>query len=43
MKEPYCSEGTDVYLIAFFFQAIITRTTDKLAQKRKNTWSMMFF
>ena len=37
------TEGTDEHLIAFFFQTTITRMKDELAQKHKNSLSMMFF
>ena len=37
------TEGTDEHLTAFFFHTAITRMTDELAQKRKNTLPMMFF
>ena len=31
------TEGTDEYLISFFFTAAISRMENELAQKRKNT------
>ena len=37
------TEGTDEFLIAFFFQTAIKRMKEELAQKRKNNLPMMFF
>ena len=37
------TEGTDEFLIAFFFQTAIKRMKEELAQKRKNGLPMMFF
>ena len=37
------TEGTDEHLVTFFFHTAITRMTDELTQKRKNTLPMMFF
>ena len=36
-------EGTDEHLVAFFFQAALTRMKDELSQKRKNSLSVVFF
>ena len=37
------TEGSDEYLIAFFFKTAIGRMKDELSQKRKNSLPMMFF
>ena len=37
------TEGSDEFLIAFFFKTAITRMKSELAQKRKNTLPTMFF
>ena len=37
------SEGTDEHLIAFFFQAAISRMEDELTQKQRNTRPVFFF
>ena len=37
------SEGTDEYLVTFFFKAAIERMKSELAQKRKNSLPTMFF
>ena len=37
------TEGSDEYLIAFFFKTAIGRMKDELSQKRKNSLLMMFF
>ena len=37
------TEGTDEFLIAFFFQTAIKRMKEELAQKHKNGLPMMFF
>lgn len=37
------TEGTDEYLVAFFFHAAITRMKSEMAQKQKHTLPMMFF
>ena len=37
------TEGSDEYLIEFFFKTAIGRMKDELSQKRKNSLPMMFF
>lgn len=37
------TEGTDDFLVSFFFQTAIKRMKDELAQKRKNSKPMLFF
>lgn len=37
------SEGTDEYLVTFFFQKAIERMQEELSQKRHNTLPMLFF
>ena len=37
------TEGSDEYLIAFFFKTAIGRMKNELSQKRKNSLPMMFF
>lgn len=37
------TEGTDEFLVSFFFQAAIKRMKDELTQKRKNSLPVMFF
>lgn len=37
------TEGTDEFLVSFFFQTAIKRMKDELAQKRKNSIPTMFF
>lgn len=37
------AEGTDEHLVDFFFKVAINRMKSELAQKRKNTLSIMFF
>ena len=37
------TEGTDEFLVTFFFKTAINRMKGELAQKRKNTLSTMFF
>jgi Fic family protein len=37
------TEGSDEYLVAFFFKTAIGRMESELAQKRKNSLRMMFF
>ena len=37
------TEGTDEYLVAFFFKTAINRMKSEMAQKRKNTLPTMFF
>ena len=37
------TEGTDEFLVAFFFKTAIERMKDELAQKRKNSLPTMFF
>ena len=37
------TEGTDEFLIAFFFNTAISRMKDELSQKRKNSLPTMFF
>ena len=37
------TEGSDEFLIAFFFKTAITRMKSELAQKRKNTLPTVFF
>ena len=37
------TEGTDEFLVAFFFRAATQRMKDELAQKRKNTLPLVFF
>ena len=37
------TEGSDEYLVAFFFKTAIERMESELAQKRKNSLPIMFF
>lgn len=37
------TEGTDEYLVSFFFHTAISRMKSELAQKHKNSLPMMFF
>ena len=37
------TEGTDEFLIAFFFKTAINRMKEELSQKRKNTLPLLFF
>ena len=37
------TEGSDEYLIEFFFKTAIGRMKNELSQKRKNSLPMMFF
>ena len=37
------TEGSDEYLIAFFFKTAIKRMKNELSQKRKNSLPMTFF
>ena len=37
------TEGSDEYLVTFFFKTAIDRMKNELAQKKKNTLPMMFF
>ena len=37
------TEGTDEFLVSFFFQTAIKRMKEELAQKRKNSIPTMFF
>ena len=37
------TEGTDEYLVAFFFKTAISRMQEELSQKRKNSLPTMFF
>ncbi len=37
------TEGTDEFLVSFFFQTAIKRMKDELTQKRKNSIPTMFF
>ena len=37
------TEGTDEFLVSFFFHAAISRMKSELAQKHKNSLPMMFF
>ena len=37
------TEGTDEYLVTFFFKTAIARMKDELSQKRKNSLPTMFF
>ena len=37
------TEGSDEYLVTFFFKTAIDRMKNELAQKKKNTLPMIFF
>lgn len=37
------TDGTDEFLVAFFFSTAISRMKDELSQKRRNSLPMMFF
>jgi len=36
-------EGSDEYLVTFFFKTAIDRMKNELAQKKKNTLPIIFF